>query len=262
MNPAASRILLFFALACAFTWIGHLGNWLWPSPYWPLPMNPLGPIVAAPLAIWLTEGGRAVKAWLRRIAIVRAPLWVYAIAMAISLVAIAVSLGVAIASGAATRPLPALEPLEYLILVPVVLLMGPATEEPAFRGHAQVALEGQMSPLAAAILVGLGVVVWHAPLLLTGAIAWPFAVTIALVSVVYAWLLRMGGSVWPLVLLHFTVNYVGGELLGGVLADAQGQILYALVFCGVFTLAVAAIVLRFGASLDGDRTAGPRALAA
>jgi membrane protease YdiL (CAAX protease family) len=259
MPPLAYRLTLFLVLSCAFTWFGHLGNWLWPSPYWPVPMNPLGPIFAAPLSIWLTEGGAAVRTWLRRIARVRAPYWVWMMAMLIPATAIVVSLAVAVLGGAATQPLVALDPLEYLILVPITLLMGPGTEEPAFRGYGQVALEGARSPLAASLLVGVGVVIWHTPLLLGGYIAWPFGITIVLVSVVYAWLLRMGGSVWPLVLLHFTVNYLGGEVLGGMLADAQGQMLYALVFCVVFVAVVGLIVWRYGPGLDVRRRTRPAA---
>ena len=56
MNATQRRIVIFFLVTYALSWFGWLGNWLAPSEYWPLPMNPLGPIVAAPLVIWLTEG--------------------------------------------------------------------------------------------------------------------------------------------------------------------------------------------------------------
>lgn len=261
MPGIAYRLLVFFVLACAFTWFGHLGNWLWPSPWWPLPMNPLGPIVAAPLAIWLTAGRAGVSDWLRRIRRFRAPLWVWGVAIAWPLAVILASLGLAVLSGAATQPLPMREPLEFLILVPVMLLMGPGPEEPAFRGYGQVELETTMSPLAAAVWIGVGVVVWHLPVLLTGDVAWPFVVTLVAVSVIYAWLLKAGGSVWPLVALHFVVNYAGGEFLGAMLADAAGQTVYALYYAVFYVAAAGLIVWRFGPSLAGRRAATRAVLA-
>ena len=56
MTAIQRRIVLFFLVTYALSWFGHLGNWLLPGPYWPLPMNPLGPIIAAPLVLWFAEG--------------------------------------------------------------------------------------------------------------------------------------------------------------------------------------------------------------
>ena len=95
-----------------------------------------------------------------------------------------------------------------------MLIAGPAPEELSFRGYGQHELQQEMSPLNAAIWIGIGVLIWHVPLFLFGEVPWPFIVTLVAVSVVYAWLYQLGGSVWPLVTLHFVVNYFGGDWFG------------------------------------------------
>ena len=216
MSVTQRRILYFFLLSYAFTWFGWLGNALAPSGAWPLPMNPLGPLMAAPLVIWLTEGGAGVKAWLRRIGRFRAPLRVYAAAFLIPLGVIFASMLFAAATGATMLPLPEIAFADFFLAIPIILMFGPLPEEVSFRGYGQVTLQQEMSPLSTALAIGVGVLVWHAPLILIGDLAWPWMICIVAVSVVYAWLYNTGGSVWPLVLLHFTVNYFGGEFLGQV----------------------------------------------
>jgi CAAX protease family protein len=223
MSPR-SRILLFFAVAYVLTWFGNLGNWLLPSEAWPAPMNPLGPIIAAPLVIWFTEGRAGLKAWLRRIGRFRAPIRVYAAAFFIPLAIILASVGLALAIGTPAGPLPAYSIAELLLFIPIALIAGPAPEEPAFRGFGQHELQETMSPLAAGLWIGLGVLIWHLPLLVIGEIPWPIMITLMAVSVVYAWLYQVGGSVWPLVTLHFVQNYFGGEYFGSIFAGNDGVI--------------------------------------
>lgn len=251
MSPTYGRILVFFALAYALSWFGHLGNWLWPSPYWPLPMNPLGPLVAAPVAIALFDGWDGVKDWARRTVRFRAPAWVYLVAFAVPLAIILVSLGSTILLGATPQALPPYGPIDFLVGIPLVLIAGPATEEPAFRGYGQFELQKQMTPLSAAILIGLGVIIWHLPLFVLGNIPWIIAVTLIAVSVVYAWLYISGGSIWPVVAVHFVQNYFGGEYLGQALKDSDDQFTYL----GILTLCYIAwaglIALRSSAMTSG-----------
>jgi membrane protease YdiL (CAAX protease family) len=253
MSVTQRRILLFFVVAYAFTWFGILGNALWPSDYWLQPMNPFGPLIAAPLVIWLTEGGAGLKAWLRRIARFRAPVWVYGAACLIPLAIIFGSIASASALGAVLKPIPQVGIVDFIVMIPVILLAGPLPEEVTFRGHAQHQLQQEMSPLAVALLIGVGVLVWHTPLLVSGHLAWPWAITIVLVSIVYAWLYNSGGSIWPVVLLHFTVNYFGSEFLGEVVSEPATQMIYAMVFCAAYAVWALAIVWKAGPSLGRDR---------
>jgi membrane protease YdiL (CAAX protease family) len=247
MTTIQRRILIFFAVACALSWIGWVGNWLLPSDNWPL-QNPLGPVVAALIVIGLTEGTAGLGKWWRRIVRFRAPVWVYAVAFAGPLAVILASLWLATATGVPTEPLPEREFLEFLILIPIMLLAGPLPEEISFRGYGQHELQTEILPLNAAIWIGIGVLVWHVPLLLAGNIPWPFIVTIVAVSVVYAWLYQIGRSVWPLVLLHFVVNYFGGEWLGAMIAD-EGQVTYSLYYMVFYLIWAGIIVWRYGPEL-------------
>ena len=45
-----------FLVSYAFTRFGLLGNWLLPSDAWPVPMMPLGPLLAALAVLAFTEG--------------------------------------------------------------------------------------------------------------------------------------------------------------------------------------------------------------
>src|SRR5690606_30768328 len=181
-------------------------------------------LMAAPLAIWLTEGTVGLKAWGKRLITFRAPVWVYAVAFFGPLAIILGSVGLTAATGAGTQALPALGVLDFLLLIPIALIAGPGPEEVSFRGYAQHEMQKQMSPLTAALIIGLAVVIWHAPLLLIGEMAWPWAICIVAVSVVYAWLYNQGGSVWPVVTVHFVVNYFGGEYFGQIIATPEGQL--------------------------------------
>jgi membrane protease YdiL (CAAX protease family) len=260
MPPVFQRLVVFFGLACAFTWMGWLGNALWPSDYWLLPMNPFGPLMAAPIAILLMDGVAGLKAWAKRLANFRAPLWVYGAALLGPLAIILASVGLAAFTGASIQPLPELAFLDFVLAIPIILIAGPLEEEVTFRGYMQHELQQVISPLAAALIIGIGVVIWHAPLLIIGSLGWPMAVCIIAVSVVYAWLYRMGGSVWPVVALHFSVNYFGGELLGSMVTGAYGQFVYQLFFMAFYIAWAAWIVVRFGPSLIGHRS--PRLAAA
>lgn len=252
MTSLHRRILFFFVLSCALSWFGHLGNWLLPSGYWPLPMNPFGPLIAALVVIWASEGRAGVAAWLQRMAKFRAPLWAYAVALIVPVAVIGASLFLAAKSGAVLQPLPPREAIEFLILVPIMLLAGPAPEELSFRGHGQFQLQQAMSPLAAALWIGVGVVVWHLPLFWLGHVPYPFIITLVAVSVVYAWLYRASGSIWPAVALHWSVNYFGGEYLGTMLTSPAGQTIYAWYFMAFYVLWALAIIWRCGPRLRRD----------
>lgn len=253
MNAVITRMAVFFGLAYAFTWFGWLGNAIWPSESWPLPMNTLGPLMAAPIAILLTDGLAGLGAWGKRLITFRAPIWVYATAFLGTLAAVLASVSLTSLAGMPMQGLPELALADFAMFIPITLLAGPAPEEVSFRGYAQHEMQKAISPVTAALIIGVGVVIWHAPLLLIGELAWPWAVCIVAVSVVYAWLYNQGGSVWPLVTLHFVVNYFGGGYFGQMLATPESQLVYALIFTAIILAWAAWIVWKFGPSLRGNR---------
>lgn len=253
MHPVYIRIIIFFALSCALSWVGFFGNLVWPSDNWPS-MIPFGPIIAAPMVIGWTEGLAGLRAWWRRITKVRAPGWVYAAAFCIPLAIIAASFGLTIALGAELAPLPSYGFAEVLITVAVVVLIfGPMPEEVSFRGFGLDALQRRISPLAASLWIGAGVAVWHLPLFLTGELPLTVLMPLAGVAVVYGWLYRAGGSVWPLVILHGQLNCMANLVTGPMMPNAADQAVY-LAILGVFYLVWAGLIVRHtGPSLDGRR---------
>ncbi len=244
--PIQLRIALFFALACAFTW-------------WPFAIAyfqgggaatnfALGPLIAAPITILATEGRDGLMAWLKRIARFRAPLWVYATAFFGPLGIAALSTLFALSIGTPAGPLPVYGLGELAFYLGIVLIEGPLPEEVTFRGYGQHELQKTMSPLAASLWIGLGVVVWHLPLFIAGEDPWLIAVAVMAVSVVYAWLYCAGGSVWPVVIVHFTHNYLGAGFFQEVFAGPDRMPFIA--FLTAFYVAwVVLIVWRLGPAL-------------
>jgi len=252
LRTTYGRLVAFFLIACALSWFGLLGNWLLPSAAWPVPMNPLGPLLAALLVIAFSEGRAGLARWLRRIVRFAAPLWVYAVAFLVPLALIVAAVLLAKAVGTPSTALPARDFTEFLVLIPIILVLGPATEEPAFRGYGQHDLQQAISPLSASLLIGLGVLVWHAPLLVLGEIPPPLILTLIAVSVVYAWLYQMGGSVWPLVTLHFVQNYFGGEYFGLIFAPEDAWV-WTGFLTAFYVLWAVLIVALFGPTLRRGR---------
>ncbi|HEX9857261.1 MAG TPA: CPBP family intramembrane glutamic endopeptidase, partial [Paracoccaceae bacterium] len=223
---------------------------------WPMPINPLGPLLAAPLLLWMFDGSAAVRDWWRRILRFRAPLRIYAIALFLPLAIIVASVLLARAVGTPAGPLPGYTAGEWLIGIPLVALFGPAPEEPGFRGLGQHELQQVISPFVAALWIGAGVTIWHIPLFFIDNLPPIIALTLLAVSVVYAWLFISGGSVWPLVTLHFVQNYFGGQYFGRMFAPEDSQVW--LGFLTLFYLIWAAFLLwRSGPAL-GLRGAADR----
>ena len=130
-------------------------------------MNPLGPLIAAIMVIGYFEGRVGLKAWWRRIIKFSAPVWVYAVAFFVPLVLILISIRMAILIGTPAGTLPARDRG----------VSGPDPDHGDVRaasggivvpGLWPARTEAEMSPLAASLWIGLGVMVWHLPLLLGG----------------------------------------------------------------------------------------------
>lgn len=253
MHAVHKRILAFFVLSCALTWVGTLGNMVWPSDFWVVPMNPFGPLIAAPIVIALTEGRAGLRTWGKRIIRFRAPVWVYAASFLIPLSIILSSFALTAATGATLAPLPHYELADLLLMLPLILLFGPGQEELSFRGYGLDRLQETISPLSASIWVGFGVMIWHTPLLITGELPLTVLLPLSGVAVVYGWLYRNGRSVWPLVILHAQLNYVAHFVTGPMMPEAGDQATY-LGILGVFYLIWAALIMRYcGPSLISSR---------
>lgn len=246
MAITQKRVIWFFIATCCFAWLGNVGNWLWPSSVWPTPLNPVGPALGALLTLTLTEGREGLLRWLGVLKKFRAPGWVYLTALVLPLVVHLVSLSLASLSGVALGPLPEREWTGLLLLIPVVLLSGPLFEETSFVGYAQVQLENDLTPLMSALLIGGGCVIWHLPMFL----GWPplgIAITVVfLVSVMvfYVWLYKSGGSVWPAVLAHLSLNYFGTHNLGRMVTNMDDTFVHYGFVAGCFAVLAIFLILR------------------
>lgn len=226
-------LTLFFVLAFVLPWAvwgttiaeqhGVL-SWHVPSSlaFW------LGLTIAAYLAAALSGGTPAVLDLLRRLVRVRVA-WVYYVA---ALLLVPLIAGIAILVGklfggsanvgeeVSAGALPAVFALNlWLFLI---------TEETAWRGLALPRLQNRMSPLGAALLLGLVWGVWHVPLFLTEGTFQAripflgFMLSILATSVMISWLYnRARGSVLIAALCHastdVTIAYLGVMTSGGLL---------------------------------------------
>jgi membrane protease YdiL (CAAX protease family) len=132
----------------------------------------------------------------------------------------------------------------------MAVFFGPVGEELAFRGWGQYRLQTTMSPLAAALLIGVGVIGWHLPIFATGTIEWTNVIALPAVSVVYAWVYRMSGTVWTAVAVHTFHNVVSSEYLGTVFDGQANELRYAILVA-MYVAWAAFIALRYGPSLAG-----------
>jgi membrane protease YdiL (CAAX protease family) len=234
------NVLLFFLLSFPLTWWGFALAWLNPSLGWEASNFPLGPLIAAPIVIWFTAGREGLMRWLKRLAIYRAPLWVYTVSFFVPLGLAVLCIIFAIAAGAKIGVVPTFTFADLVLFTGIVLIAGPLPEEVTFRGHGQHELQEEMSPFTASLWIGLGVLVWHLPLLIWGELPWQIAFAIIAVSVVYAWLYVQGGSLWPLVILHFVVNFFGAGFFQEML-QPESRIYYAT-FLMIFYVGWAALI--------------------
>lgn len=213
MIPAAAfarrhQLSAFLVLAFALSW----SPWLWSEPG-QVGLLPVGPFLAALAMLAVAGERRAVGAWLRKIVHWRVRGRWYALVLlgppALTFTAVAIALGTgATPLPAATAPGAAALAGQFVLALVWVGL----GEEPAWRGFALPRLLARRPVLAAALLLGLIHIVWHAPLFgveydLANGIPW--AVSVLAVSVVTAWMwLHTGGSLLLPVLLHAANNSV------------------------------------------------------
>jgi membrane protease YdiL (CAAX protease family) len=223
-------------------------------------MFSFGPLLAALLTIGATEREPGLLDWFRRMRRFRGPIRFYVAAAVIPATIALASAALAVLAGAempaASKWIEQILPTLLLIL-PAAIVFGPVGEELAFRGWAQYRLQAALSPLVAALAIGLGVLAWHLPVLVRGDIPWPVMLALPAVSVVYAWLYRMSGTIWTVVMLHAVHNGVSGLYIGGVF-DGQAGVLRLGILAALYGALVAYIIYHYGPSLDGSDGARAR----
>jgi membrane protease YdiL (CAAX protease family) len=123
----------------------------------------------------------------------------------------------------------------------LVVLLPAFAEEVAWRGFALPRLMTVMSPLQAALLIGIPWTLIHVGLFLPGQsnaqlLLWPLPLSIVSYSVILTWLfVRTGGSVLMTALVHAGLNAVSPVMVG---VDVNTQWIIRNVLAGLIALAI------------------------
>ena len=176
------------------------------------------------------------------------------VAWALAVVGVAIALGDP-AVGVFDKVFPA------IVIVPLLVLIPAFAEEIAWRGYAVTRLLPSMTPLAAALLLGVPWAVIHLFLQLPGQMNagldwWPTIVSLLGYSVILTWaFVGSGGSVLLVALVHAGLNGVA-PLMAGLDVD-RTWIIRALVTASI----ALAIVVIGGSASAGSPPAGRHAAA-
>jgi membrane protease YdiL (CAAX protease family) len=259
LQSTPAKLLLYFVLAFAFTWSilipavqcvpeGLLTLFVITAAF--------GPMLAAVITIWASQGGSALRLWMRRIFALRIPAMLYLAG------GVLLPIGIGVVQYALYRALggqpDSSSTLSWLLypayLIPTALLTG-GNEEPGWRGFALPGLLEIFPPVVASLILGVMHAAWHLPLMpdYNTTFAWYLFNVIPLTFLLNWLYLRSRGSVIPVMLLHAGTNVISSFIptpmvvLGGL---GSFMVLRGLVY---WAIAVALTVVTKG-KLGYDQT--------
>lgn len=194
-------VITFFLLAYALSW----GALPWGSFFAP------GVLVAAIVVVSLTEGVAGLKAMGARLIRWRVSWIWYALAVAVPLSVKFAALAINVGLGAPTPTIAEFGVWYGLPLAIAINIVNPLNaqlpEEASYRGWAQPTLQATRTPLAATVLMAIGVTIWHVPLFLMPQFGSSPIEALATISVTfwYAWLFNhASGSALLTLIAHAT----------------------------------------------------------
>jgi membrane protease YdiL (CAAX protease family) len=235
---SAADLWGFLAFSHGWTWLFWGIVVVWGANVWDSPgalaifaIGGLGLPIGGVLMTWRVAGRSGLRDFGRRLVepgCLSAAWWVVVLLLYPALKLAAG--GLAVLSGTVETPFELAEaaehagqPVDLLLTLGFILLLGPLPEEIGWRGYLLDRLQVRYSALGASLLVGLAWFAWHGPLFfMTGYYAraggapdpLQFGVALLLASVLYTWVYNhTDRSVLAAVLFHFAGN-VSGELLG------------------------------------------------
>src|SRR5215216_3012877 len=256
MNPISAwvkrhPIAAFFVLAYTFSWLPWVLGTLLPDsrPFVLYPFLGGGPLLAALIVLPITQGRAGLRALGTRMIKWRVGWQWYALA-----------LGIPLTVGLGTTALNVVFGAPSLALAHLLRLINPADgplgEEPGWRGYALPGLQGNRSPLAAALIVGVLAAGWHLPLILVGAASPVELLAPFCLGIVASWIFyRTGGSVLLTLMLHAADGVIQIERLGFVGAAADRTVwLYSGLWCA---MAIGVVILDWN-TWQARRPIAPR----
>src|ERR687893_3073455 len=231
-------VVTFFLLTYALSWAAIP----WQSFFAP------GVLVAALIVVFLTEGLAGLKAMGSRLIRWRVS-WVwYALALGVPLAVKFASIALNSALGA---PLPQIAEFNVWYSLPMAIainivypLNAQLPEESSLRGWAQPKLQATRTPLAATVLMAIGVTIWHVPLFFMPQFGSGPVEALATIAVTfwYAWLFNhASGSALLTLIAHATEGVIESSTLWTAEVDTTRMIwIWTLLWC---TVAVGLLVL-------------------
>ena len=221
-------VITFFLLACALSW----GAIPWQSFFAP------GVLIAALIVVSLTEGVAGLRTMGSRLIRWRVSWIWYLVALAVPLAVKFASMGLNTALGA---PIPQIAEFSVWYSLPMAIainivnpLNAQLPEEASFRGWAQPKLQTTRTPLAATVLMAIGVTIWHIPLFFMPQFGSSPIEALATISVTfwYAWLFNhASGSALLTLIAHATEGTIETSTLWLASADTTRMTwLYSLVW--------------------------------
>jgi membrane protease YdiL (CAAX protease family) len=262
MSGSVYRPFAFFGATILWTWAFWLGLAAsgfeaWESPgRWLVYAGGIGPLVTGLWFQYRHSGALGLRdLWVRLIDPRRAPLWLWVAALllipGLSLIAHGL-----VWLGGAPGPVFATPGANWAAtfgFAVFLFLLGPLPEEIGWRGYGLDALLTNVSPLAAAGLLGLVWAAWHLPLFAIPGyydafggppVLWLFLWSILMKSIVMTWgYLASDRSLLLMVAFHFMINATGEAIPMPADAEAVFQLL----------LTVTAMVAAFGLWRIGRR---------
>ena len=240
-------LITFFVLAYVLSWWPWI---LYALDLLPQPIVGFGPFLAAIVVLAVTRGKTGVVGLLRRMVRWRVGLRWYAVAL---LLPVAISLAAAVFNVLLGAQAPSSVELGgwvglfstffLLLLVPGI---GGAWEEPGWRGYALPRLQVGRSALFASLILWIGIVVWHLPLMLVGEIHWSDVVFILGFVIVFNWVFNnANGSVLLLMLMHAMNNTISGSFIGPMFSGAD-SVRQAWLYAALWLVVAIVVVIVYG----------------
>jgi uncharacterized protein len=240
-------LITFFVLAYVLSWWPWI---LYALDLLPQPIAGFGPFLAAIVVLAITRGKTGVVGLLRRMVRWRVGLRWYAVAL---LLPVAISLAAAVFNFLLGAQAPSSVELGgwvglfstflLLLLVPGI---GGAWEEPGWRGYALPRLQVGRSALFASLILWIGIVVWHLPLMLVGEIHWSDVVFLMGFVIVFNWVFNnANGSVLILMLMHAMNNTISGSFIGPMFSGVD-SVRQAWLYAALWLVVAIVVVVVYG----------------
>ena len=253
--PTAAFFILTFILSVG---VGAIANAIYDATNsiilaLPLALLSVGPLVSAVIVSAVIGGKAGVSALLRKFTVWRVSWRWYAVALFLlpALALAAIYLNVLLGAPAPTAAAfgawsGLLGAFAFRLVNP---FDGPMMEELGWRGFAQPRLQTRYSPLAANLILGLLVTLWHFQYIPSGQYTWIYVPATMASTILYGWVYNAtGGSVLLTLIMHATepllwISFTGAD-------ETRATVIRVLIYVATAVI----VVLLAGKNLGRKET--------